>query len=217
MSAEKLPPRFFPLRTLGLATAITLGVTAALKIGGNVGHEFGQAMMEGDLKNLGALLSIIGNLGIILAIPLSLLSVGLGITWLRRAVRNLETLNVEGVKSKDWYAFSILVPLLNLVLPMMALQETYKASNPDDLDPRTWQQGKGSPEVMALWVSCVGAAVLDLVLVLMIFGIIPTATAEVVTNVDSVLHISTVICAISAIRAISTRQAKKRELLVSNA
>ena len=213
MSAEKLPPRFFPLRTLGTATGIAIIVAAVLRIGGEFVHTCGQAMMETDLKNLGALISILGNLGVIVGIPLSLLSVGLGIVWLRRAVRNLETLNVEDVKSKDWYAFSVLVPIVNLFLPMMVLQETYKASNPEIIDPHNWKQGKGSPEVIALWVSCIGAAILDLILVLMITGVIPTAAAELVTSIDTVLHVAALICVLFAIRVISIRQAKKRELV----
>lgn len=207
-----------PLVGLGIATQISLGLSTGMQLIGDLIQSTGQAMVEGaKLENLGHLLSIIGNLSSILGIILAMLAIGLGIVWMRRAARNLPALGAAGARAKDWLAFLMLIPVVNMFIPLLLMQETYKASDPEILDATGWKQSKPSVEIYTLTFCWVGAAVLNLVLVLMGMQVLPAVAVEVLAGGEMVFRITTVVCMLLVIRAISIRQSLKHQRVSAGA
>lgn len=53
--------------------------------------------------------------------------------WLHRAYKNLKPLGAEPRYSPAWAVTSFLVPVVNLFLPFLILQETWRASDPETI------------------------------------------------------------------------------------
>lgn len=72
------------------------------------------------------------------------------LVWLYRAEVNARALGAEDMMvSPAWAVGWFFVPLVQLVMPFMAVRELWKAS----ATPRDWQLGPASP-VIALWWAC---------------------------------------------------------------
>jgi hypothetical protein len=72
------------------------------------------------------------------------------LVWLYRAEINARALGAEDMMvSPPWAVGWFFVPLVQLVMPFMAVRELWKAS----ATPRDWQLGPASP-VIALWWAC---------------------------------------------------------------
>ena len=56
--------------------------------------------------------------------------------WLHRAYKNLRPLGAEPRYSPAWAVAAFLIPLVNLFLPFLILQETWRASDPETIDAR---------------------------------------------------------------------------------
>jgi|AGTN01.2.fsa_nt_gi hypothetical protein len=74
------------------------------------------------------------------------------IVWLRRAFRNLRALNVNEMATQEWHCiFGWLIPVASLILPMLAVAEVWKASDPE-ADLTYWYKNKGSRLVLTCWI-----------------------------------------------------------------
>lgn len=72
------------------------------------------------------------------------------LVWLYRAEVNVRALGAEDMMvSPGWAVGWFFVPLVQLVMPFVAVRELWKAS----ATPRDWQLGASSP-VIALWWAC---------------------------------------------------------------
>ena len=72
------------------------------------------------------------------------------LVWLYRAEANARALGAEDMMvSPGWSVGWFFVPLVQLVMPFIAVRELWKAS----ATPRDWQVGPASP-VIALWWAC---------------------------------------------------------------
>jgi Domain of unknown function (DUF4328) len=73
--------------------------------------------------------------------------------WVYHASKNLVVLNVKGIRnSPGGTVWAHLMPIANLVLPYLALQEIWRASDPDSLNgPRSWQTTPASTLIRACW------------------------------------------------------------------
>ncbi|MFL6216048.1 MAG: DUF4328 domain-containing protein [Blastocatellia bacterium] len=56
--------------------------------------------------------------------------------WLHRAYKNLRPLGAEPRYSPAWAVAAFLIPVVNLFLPFLILQETWRASDPETIDAR---------------------------------------------------------------------------------
>src|SRR5687768_16396350 len=116
-------PEYRPMKQLAFFLQIWIALVALVEVIGTYSKSLVDGFEASNLKNIAALLNITGNLCEILAIVGELVSLVLIITWMRRAIRNVPTLNVQDAKNKDWFAFSFLIPYANHFLPMFLLQE----------------------------------------------------------------------------------------------
>jgi len=76
------------------------------------------------------------------------------LNWLFQAARNLRILKVGGLSySPGHAALSFFIPFANLYQPYAAMQEIWRASDPNSTnDPRTWQKGPSSSLVRIWWM-----------------------------------------------------------------
>ncbi|HKP14042.1 MAG TPA: DUF4328 domain-containing protein [Blastocatellia bacterium] len=56
--------------------------------------------------------------------------------WLHRAYKNLKPLGAEPRRSPGWAVGAFLVPMVNLFLPFLVAQETWRASDPETVDAK---------------------------------------------------------------------------------
>jgi hypothetical protein len=73
--------------------------------------------------------------------------------WVYHASSNLLALKSKGIRNTPggtvWAHF---MPIANLVLPYLALQEIWRASDPDSVNgPRSWQNTPASPLIRVCW------------------------------------------------------------------
>lgn len=143
------------------------------------------------------------------------------IRMLLRAFRNLPALNVTETFNKEWHVkWSWFIPLVSLWIPYSVVREVWKASDPAVLDGSAWKQTKGSKLVRAWWI------------LYLIYGFLggacklldKTLTKDPQNEVLALLLLPAFIgreCVLIAagvlfilvVRAIVSRQEKKRELL----
>lgn len=198
-----------PLKSVGRVAQVSIAVSMVLNIIGFILNTAGTEMSASELKNLGALLNILGNLAVILAVATSLLTTGFLIVWLRRAIRNLHSLNASSARAQDWQAFSFIIPVLNLFLPMLIMQEVWKASDPQYLDDASWRAASASPIIAGYWVSLVVQILLALAAAL--------AANESFSVALEGFSVASSIFLILIISKLSARQEAKRMLFLSPA
>src|SRR5262249_35593317 len=85
--------------------------------------------------------------------------------WFYQAASNSRNLHASGIAYSPAKAVaSFFIPIGNLVMPYLAMQETWRASNPDPVkDKRPWQQTPGSWLILLWWIALIMAAILALV------------------------------------------------------
>ncbi len=161
--------RWYPLQ--GLATALTVlfwlaAVDAVFAIGAlvnrinvvtdalddGIGFTFLTNAQDADDKVQAAL---------IIGVALSLAVLVLIIIWTWRAAKNNETLGRRFPRfSPGWTIAGWLIPLANLVLPVLVLQDLWRGSDPHVLrDDHGWRSGPGSGLVGWYWTAFVPASV----------------------------------------------------------
>jgi|GEM_PF-2388184 hypothetical protein len=145
------------------------------------------------------------------------------VIMLLRAFRNLAFLHATPTASKEWQVgWSWLIPLANLYIPFVVVLEIWKASDPAALDNVAWRQTKDSKLVGAWWILYIvfvfanGACRLlsrflenDPQNNAVAIAILPLFICR-----ESVF-IATGVLFILVVRALVTRQEKKREALSS--
>jgi hypothetical protein len=91
------------------------------------------------------------------------------IMWLFRSHRNLPALRAAPLTfSPGWTIAAWFIPLANLVVPYLVVQEVYRGSNPAGAGDRLDRLGSGSLLVMLWWFLWVAANVVSTVGVIMI-------------------------------------------------
>lgn len=74
------------------------------------------------------------------------------IVWLRRAFRNLRAFDVKEMATRSWHCiFGWLIPIVNLFLPMLAVNEIWKASDPQ-ASLTDWHNNRSSKRIIACWI-----------------------------------------------------------------
>lgn len=195
-----------PLKGVGRVAQVSLVVSLVMNIVGSILNVAGVELGASELKNLGALLNILGNLCVILALPLTLLAMGFLIVWLRRGIRNLHSLNVSTAKARDWQAFSFIIPVLDLFMPMLVMQEVWKASDPNYLDDASWRSAPPSPVIMGYWVS--------LVVQILLFLVSAFLPNEHLAMALEAFSLATSVLLVMIIGQLASRQEAKRTLLL---
>jgi hypothetical protein len=112
-----------------------------------------------ELQTWGGLLAIV-QLTLIAMVTL------LVVLWTRRAYRNLPALHVTGCRfAPRWATLGWLIPGVNLVVPKLVLDDTWRASEPKARPWTTsWRQAP-VPAALHLWMICSLAALPVVVLV----------------------------------------------------
>ena len=105
-----------------------------------------------ELKNLEALSNIIANLSEIGAIFLVIPAFVLFIAWLFLVRVNCENLNIEGMRYKPHFCiWGMLIPIVNLILPYVIIQEIWKASSTTKFDSTGWKTERSSWILFFWW------------------------------------------------------------------
>lgn len=82
------------------------------------------------------------------------------LVWLKRARDNLNSFGVEQLQYKEVDAIGgFVVPLLNLYRPPKVIAETWRASDPGQLDVRDWRKGSLSATVAWWWIFWLAGAI----------------------------------------------------------
>ena len=81
--------------------------------------------------------------------------------WLYQASNNLRHLRAAGIMNTPaWAVGSYFIPIGNLFLPCMVLQEIWRASDPDHVEgPRSWEKAPASMMIRIWWLVLLVAAV----------------------------------------------------------
>ncbi len=157
------------IRGVGSIARVLIGLTVALNV---IGYICALVIKEhfssghfSDTSATSALVHIISSLAEIGAVFVGLAALIYLVVWMGGALRNLPTFNALGTKYKDWYCWSCFIPILNLFLPMLILQEIWKGSDPSNLDSSGWKKCPASKLIYAAWISVLasllGTAVLS--------------------------------------------------------
>jgi hypothetical protein len=132
--------------------------------------------------------------------------------WIYRANRNARALGAEGMRfSPGWCVGWFFIPFMNLFKPCQAVQEIWKASNPQ-ADAHSWAAAPGSALVGAWWGCWIIAGILGQFSFRLSTG---AETLEAMTGASWVtffaflFDIPLTICAILVVRGIHNRQELK--------
>jgi hypothetical protein len=90
------------------------------------------------------------------AMVLAAVGMAAWLVWQYQAHRNLAALGVEGIRYRPVFSVAAwLIPGVNLVVPVLALRELWRASDPDRMG-REWRRAWTTPLVWVWWVALVG-------------------------------------------------------------
>ncbi len=148
----------------GLAAASVLGMTLA-----DFGMRGAQVWL-GDTKTLGSGqdLTRIAVLGLSV-VGVFVLSIGSWVfvpLWMHRASANLRGLGRYGMEfSPGWCAGWFFVPFANLVKPVQAMAEIWRASDPNESEG-AWIRSRSTPLIAVWWATWLGSGVMSWVSVL---------------------------------------------------
>jgi hypothetical protein len=137
------PPPFAPAGGLGRALRADLTVTATvlLALAAALVAEAAGLVVAGPV--------VTGALAVVAA--LTVVAAVLGLAWARRARRNVAALAVADHTARRWAALAWLVPVLNLVLPKLALDDLWRTGDPDlPVCSDGWRRVE-APALSALW------------------------------------------------------------------
>lgn len=205
MSSDLTKPSYSTPKTAGVVLKIFIGTTVALNV---IDRLCGSVRGQSDaLPNLMALISIIGNIAGIVSMVMTLFVAIFSIAFTRTILRNLSSFNVVGLKTREWYIYGFLVPVLNLFLPVVVFQELWKASDPAILDVETWKESPASKAIYAWWACWLGSPLSGLAAH---YGII---NLSVYFPIVCLLEIVAATLAFVLIDQVSDRQGQKRALL----
>ncbi len=210
---------YLRLRGLGITVQVLIAASLFLQLVaftlGRLANELGSS----GLANITALVSILGNISSIVHLGVSLFVPIFFIIWMRRLLRNLPALNVEGIKSRSWQCiWGFFIPVMNLYKPMTILQEIWKASDSAKLDTLSWQDGSSSKLIFTWWAFfLISNLSLRVFQVLEITGNIQAGLAfntPVILLFLGALHVVSDLLAIIVVGKLSLRQDNKRSLLM---
>lgn len=216
--------KYKSLELLGLTVQILIGIVLALAL-----VRLGSFVVDGYLLSIGrtaADLEINSTIEKTAGMLGSLFYLWAGaffLAWQRRAFRNLEALNAEGMKNKEWYClWGFFIPVACLYTPMSVMNETWKASNPAVLDRAEWKSAKDSALIICWWAAWLAYGLPNF---------IRLELAQVTYDESSVLSflqsmpffmiLQAIYCiaallAILVVRQVTARQTKKYELIQSH-
>ncbi len=203
---------FLPVKGTGRALQVLIVLVTSLTVIDTICGATKEQFASENLSNIAALISILGNLAYMLLLPLNIVTALFFVTWMRKALRNLPALNALGAKNKDWYCWGFLIPIVNLLVPMIILQEVWKGSNPAILDSQGWKVGTASRQIYACWIcwlACPAIRVLSQLLP------IDPLVAQLMNLLSTGFFVAAAILAIVILGVIAIRQENKRNLCLS--
>lgn len=210
--------RFKALNILGSCVQILLGIICILTLTRLYGFIFDAYLLspshpDQNLVGLEKSAGMLGSLFYLITGPTFIL-------WQRRAFRNLRALNVEGVRSKEWYCiWGFLIPLACFYIPMSVTNEIWKASSPRNLDATSWKSAGSSKVVIAWWIAWLGYSIPNLIRVVVEsspynasnpLNFFASAPFFVILQITYCIG---AILAIIVVRDVSVRQMRKHEAL----
>lgn len=141
--------------------------------------------------------------------------------WIHSAYDNLPKLGCEGLQSSPggavgWY----FVPIVNLFRPYTIMQEIWKASNPQELDPHQWSHRDGTTLIGYWWAGHIFSNIASQILE-SLFQAAHTVEAGIAARkmgmAAHALDLGTGILCVLVIRGIMQRQQEKNRRLQSGA
>jgi hypothetical protein len=205
-------PVYSPLGTRLVLASLGLGFACFASFALDIAMlTFGEDMAQAEPTLESSL--IIGGAGLV-AVVGSLTAALFFCLWLHRAAKNLPALGRGGMQfTPGWSVGWFFIPFANLVKPLAAVSELWKASDPDQ-DPREPYGWLGSPTTGLLplwWAAWIGSSILG-----NISGRIDdSSTAGAVGLAGSIVSVIAAVLCIVVMRGISSRQERSASVRAS--
>jgi hypothetical protein len=133
--------------------------------------------------------------------------------WLYLAKANAFAFGAEDMMiSPGWAVAWFFVPLANLVMPFVAMRETWKAS----AEPRDWQAAPAPVTLLFWWAAWLGAGAAGVIAFRMTadFGKDAAAAAQILFLAADLLSVASALLLVRIVAAIQAMQGRAAELLV---
>jgi hypothetical protein len=134
------------------------------------------------------------------------------IIWQWRSAKNAEALGRTGARlSPGWSIAGWLIPVANLVLPYLIVQDLWRSSDPEAVPGTEWRRLKGAPLVAQWWIAYVASLVIvPTALAVVLFGSTSASDASWALNVGRLLAAGACVLAIFVVREITSRQEQQQ-------
>ncbi len=134
-------------------TAIVVGILATVILEmATTGLSWALGGAAGDEGNLGALMAA-GLLGLVQS-GVSLFTIVVFLVWINNAAKNVRTFGHEGLRfTPGWAVGWWFIPIASMWMPMLALREIWRASDPDNVGtghPGGWMTSR-VPSTFGVW------------------------------------------------------------------
>jgi hypothetical protein len=196
-------PTFAPLGTRMVLASLAIGFACFASFALDIAMlGFGEEMAQAEPTLESSL--VIGGAGL-LAVVGSLAGALFFCLWVHRAAKNLPALGRGGMTfTPGWSVGWFFIPFANLVKPLAAVTELWKASDPaqDPREPYAWL-GSSATALLPLWW---GAWIFSSILGNISGRIDDSSTAGAVGLAGSVIGVIAAVLCVLVMRGISTRQ-----------